>query len=55
MIQLPAKQFDRCNDVIYTDDYKTFYFEYEGQFIEIKNISYLTDIQRVYPVPKDLK
>jgi hypothetical protein len=52
MIQLSAKQFDRCNDVIFTEDLIKFYFKDDGQLIEIKNLSYLADIRRVYRASK---
>jgi len=42
---LPASQFERGNDLIYTFDYIAFYME-DG--IEIKNVLYLMDIQQYY-------
>lgn len=42
---LPASQFERCNELIYTFDYTTFYME-DGT--EIKNVSYLVDIRAYY-------
>jgi len=44
-IELPAKHFERCNDLIYTRDFISFYME---DCIEIKNVSYLKDIRQSY-------